>query len=98
MDEIKSIQMLQNYIFSKDREGTSHEYFLKLCEEVGELSVAIRKNLIWDGTENIKNTIAEELCDVLYYVTALANFYDYDLETAFNLKDKLNRRKYMHDK
>jgi NTP pyrophosphatase (non-canonical NTP hydrolase) len=63
-----SINKLQNFIKSKDfNPDLKQGYFLRLIEEVGELSEAIRKDLrIKDG--NIKGTVEEELYDVLYYV------------------------------
>ena len=73
------------------------EYFLKLVEEVGELSEAILKNKPKDEKENqdqIKGTIAEELYDVLCYVVYLANAYDIDLESTHELKEQENQVKY----
>ena len=46
--------------------------------------------------QNIKGTIEEELYDVLYYILALANVYDVDLEQSFRLKEELNKLKYGH--
>lgn len=43
-----------------------------LFEEVGELAEAIRKN-------NLKD-IEEELCDVLFMVLSLSNYYDIKIE------------------
>jgi NTP pyrophosphatase (non-canonical NTP hydrolase) len=69
------------------------DYFLKLAEEVGELAETIRKDLRFKDTGKIKGTIEEELCDVLYYVVALANVYNIDLEENFRLKDEMNKLK-----
>lgn len=44
--------------------------------------------------DNIKGTIDEELYDVLYYVCALANVYNVDLEKCYTLKEKLNKEKW----
>ena len=67
------IKELQKYIKDKDyKPELKDKYFLKLIEEVGELSEAIRKNIKMEN-DNIKGTIDEELYDVLYYVCALAN-------------------------
>jgi len=72
-----------------------HGYFLKLVEEVGELSEAIRKEKVGQpSVENIKGSIAEELVDVMYYVLALANLYDIDMEKTFEIKEQLNKIKY----
>ncbi len=68
-------------------------YFMKLIEEVGELSEVIRKDKRMKNNE-IKNTVEEELYDVLYYVMCLANTYNIDLENSITLKEKLNAEKY----
>ena len=47
--------------------NNTQRYFLKLIEEVGELSEVIRKNKRMEDNF-IKGTIEEELSDVLYYV------------------------------
>ncbi len=73
------------------------EYFLKLVEEVGELAEAIRKDKPRDETKNnsdIKDTIAEELYDVLCYVIYLANAYEIDLTQTSTLKEQYNKLKY----
>jgi NTP pyrophosphatase (non-canonical NTP hydrolase) len=59
-----------------------------LAEEVGELAETIRKDLRFKDTGNIKGTIEEELCDVLYYVVALANVYILILKRILDLKMK----------
>ena len=66
---------------------------LKLIEEFGELAENIRKNLRYNG-ENIKGTIEEELFDIFYYIIAIANDYNIDLEEIFHIKDKINKEKY----
>lgn len=38
--------------------------------------------------------LIDELYDVLYYVCALANVYDIDLEKCHILKDKINKGKW----
>ena len=47
--------------------------------------------------DNIKGTIEEEISDVLYYVAMIANTYDIDLETAFRLKEQLNKKRYRNN-
>ncbi|WP_140386596.1 MazG nucleotide pyrophosphohydrolase domain-containing protein, partial [Vibrio parahaemolyticus] len=70
-------------------------YFLKLIEEVGELSESIRKGKSGQPTlDELKGSIAEELYDVLYYVCALANIHDVNLEKTHELKEVLNKVKY----
>ena len=66
---------------------------LKLIEEFGELAENIRKNVRYNG-ENIKGTIEEEVFDVFYYIIAIANDYEIDLEKIFYIKDELNEVKY----
>ncbi|AXN34746.1 MazG nucleotide pyrophosphohydrolase domain-containing protein [Vibrio coralliilyticus] len=70
-------------------------YFLKLVEEMGELSESIRYGKRGQPSlEDLKGSIAEELYDVLYYVCALANIYEVDLEQTHELKEVLNKVKY----
>ena len=68
-------------------------YFMKLIEEVGALSEVISKDKRMKNNE-IKNTVEEELYDVLYYVMCLANTYNIDLENSITLKENLNAEKY----
>lgn len=83
---------LQAAIKSRDFDPRmAHGYFLKLTEEVGELSEAVRKGTRrQSGSMEIKGTIDEELFDVLYYVLALANIYGIDMEEAAILKEQVN--------
>ena len=69
------------------------KYFMKFIEEVGELSECVRKNKRMVDN-NIKDTIEEELYDVLYYIICLANVYDIDLEKSIFLKENINSKKY----
>ena len=81
MDGQTTIKYLQTYIKEKDyHPELLKDYFLKLTEEVGELSQAIRKDLKAQSDGNIKGTIDEELWDVIYYALAIANLYDIDIE------------------
>ena len=90
-----TIAKLQDYIRKKDHQPTlTHEYFLKLVEEVGELSQAIRKNPPRATEATLKGSIEEEIVDVLYYTLAIANCYGIDVEKWFYLKEKLNDEKY----
>ena len=45
--------------------------------------------------DNIKGTIEEELYDILYYVLALSNVYEIDIEKCITLKEKINVNKYL---
>jgi len=92
--ESYSLKELQAYIQQNDsRPKNKQACFLKLIEEVGELSEAIRKGSRLAETGSIKGTIEEELYDVLYYVLALANFYEIDMEEAMRLKEEFIMQK-----
>ena len=90
-----SISKLQEYIKSKDHQpDLKCEYFLKLTEEVGELSQAIRKNATPANESSFKGTIEEEIYDVIYYALAIANCYDIEVEKWVYIKEKFNDKKY----
>jgi NTP pyrophosphatase (non-canonical NTP hydrolase) len=89
-----NIHALQNSIKAHDYDPEKKQgYMLKLVEEVGELAEAVRKNKR-AKKDKFKGSIEEELYDVLYYVVALANVYDIDLEECVEKKEKLNQEKY----
>ncbi len=95
MDGKTSVKYLQNYIKEKDyKPELNREYFLKLSEEVGELSKAMRKGVLYKNTDSIKGTIDEEIWDVIYYTLAIANCYDIDVESTIKAKEKINNKKY----
>lgn len=95
MDGKTSIKYLQNYIKAKDyHPELLKDYFLKLSEEVGELSRAMRKDMKAPDAEHIKGTIDEELWDVIYYALAIANLYNIDLEQVIRIKEEMNRNRY----
>ncbi len=84
---------LQSFIKERDyKPELKEKYFMNLVEEVGKLSEVIRKDKRMNDND-IKDSIEEELYDVLYYVCALANCYDIDLEKCHKLKSELNERK-----
>jgi len=98
MDGKTTIKYLQKYIKSKDyKPELVKEYFLKLSEEVGELAKAMRKGNVAADAENIKDTIDEELWDIIYYAVAIANCYDIDLEQVIKVKENINNKKYNND-
>ena len=95
MDGKTTVKYLQNYIRQKDyHPELLKDYFLKLSEEVGELSRAIRKGQKAPNYEEIKGTVDEELWDVIYYAIAIANLYDIDLEQVIKSKAAVSERKY----
>lgn len=90
-----TLRNLQEHIKSFDyKPDQISNYFFKLIEEVGELSEVMRKNVRMKETGEIKGTIEEELHDIMYYVLALANIYEIDLEECFIKKDEINRKKW----
>ncbi|MBE6752732.1 MAG: hypothetical protein E7556_09450 [Ruminococcaceae bacterium] len=95
MDGKTTIKYLQNYIKQKDyHPELLKDYFLKLSEEVGELSRAMRKDLKAQSNTDINGTIDEELWDVIYYALAIANIYDIDIEQVAKMKSEINESKY----
>lgn len=95
MDGKISMKYLQNFIKQKDyHPELEKDYFLKLSEEVGELSRAMRKGLKATSPEEIIGTIDEEVWDVIYYAIAIANLYDIDLEQVIKTKSELNQSRY----
>ena len=95
MEKRVTIDYLQSYIRSKDHNPEQlNGYVLKLMEETGELARAMRKNLRPTQEGQIKETIEEELWDVIYYVLAIANCYDIDLTQVIAQKEAINNEKY----
>ena len=84
---------LQEYVAERKsvKDKNRRKYFLKLIEEVGELAEMINSDNRWESrkAKDIKNTMEEELADVLFYVAALANVYEVDLEASFTKKEKI---------
>lgn len=90
-----TLKELQKAITKIDHKNNAiDKYFYKLTEEVGELAKVIRKDKRLANSETIKDTVEEELYDVLYYVICLANMYEIDLTQCAILKEKLNSEKY----
>lgn len=95
MDGKTTIKYLQNYIKENDyHPELVKDYFLKLSEEVGELSRAIRKGVKADIPNELNETIDEELWDVIYYALAIANVYDIDIEQVIKNKSEMNESRY----
>jgi len=90
-----SIAYLQSYIKSKDcRPELAKDYFLKLAEETGELARAMRKGLRPGPDGDIRETVDEELWDVMYYALAIANCCGIDMESVIPRKEALNNIRY----
>lgn len=95
MDGKTTIKYLQSYIKEKDfHPELLKDYFLKLSEEVGELSRAMRKGLKADNSYDISGTVDEELFDIIYYALAIANIYDIDIEQVAKVKSQMTEGKY----
>jgi NTP pyrophosphatase (non-canonical NTP hydrolase) len=93
-----TLKKLQKYVKKRDnKKSKKMDYFMKFIEEVGELSEMIKKEkkLDYDDgrTKAIKNTMDEEIADVLYYLAVLANVNEIDLEEAFMRKMEYNDKK-----
>ena len=95
MDGKTTVKYLQSYIKAKDyHPELLKDYFLKLSEEVGELSRAIRKDQKATDPTQLKGTIDEELWDVIYYALAIANLYEIDMEQVIKVKSEMNESRY----
>lgn len=93
-----TVGYMQNYIREKKNQRDTYEpmkAFVKLSEEVGELArVMIRGQKHATGEADLKNTVEEELCDVLYYTLKLANALGVEMEGWIPLKEKINSERY----
>ena len=93
-----SLSDLQAFVGEQHSAKKKHrqKYFLKLIEEVGELSEMIKEDKRPDPeggkVKAIKNTVEEEMADVLYFLLALANTYDIDLQKTFIRKQRYNTK------
>jgi NTP pyrophosphatase (non-canonical NTP hydrolase) len=88
-----TLRGLQDYVASQksSKRKDKRKYFLKLIEEVGELAEMINSDQRWETSkaQDIKHTMEEELADVLFYIAALANVYEIDLEQSFTKKETI---------
>lgn len=92
-----TVKYLQDYIRSKDcRQGCEETYFVKIIEEAGELARLVIRGAPKAEGKSFKGTYEEELWDVMYYVVALANLYDVDLEKWIPIKEEYNNERYHH--
>ncbi len=90
-----TINALQAHVKAVDyKPDQHHEVVLKLFEEVGELSVEMRKVHQLGLTEQNKQNVKYELYDVIHYVVHIANLYGIDLEEAILAKDAINQVRY----
>jgi len=90
-----TVKELQAYIKTIDyKPKQKMQVMLKLVEEVGELSVEIRKELTEGLTDELKQNIEYELYDIIHFVNHIANIYDIDLVKAIQEKDEINKIRY----
>ena len=72
MPEEITLRQLQAYVKAKCAGSEDNAFlFHKLVEEVGEVSRAISNHLPRATEDSIKNTLEEEICDVLFYTLAV---------------------------
>ena len=90
--ELGTLENVREKTLPEKKENTQR-LVLKLIEEFGELAENIRKDVRYTG-EDIKGTIEEELFDIFYYIIAIANNYNINLEEIFYIKDQVNMKKY----
>jgi NTP pyrophosphatase (non-canonical NTP hydrolase) len=90
-----TLKKLQKYVKKKDfKPKQKKKYFMKLIEEVGELAEMVKKDRrLEEDATSIKGTLEEELADVLFYVIAIANVYDIDIEESFLMKERHSSKK-----
>ncbi|QIW25136.1 nucleotide pyrophosphohydrolase [Sulfolobus sp. S-194] len=80
--EVKYLQeKLKEMYFKKDSERGLYATFTWLVEEVGELAEAL--------LSNNKDSIEEELADVIAWTFSIANLTNIDVEEALRKKYKL---------
>ena len=95
MSEGITLRYLQNYIRAKDFQPEhTQEYFLKLSEEMGELARVLRRGAPPATAQNIKGTVEEEIWDCIYYLLAIANCRQIDIEQWIPVKEAINNQKY----
>jgi NTP pyrophosphatase (non-canonical NTP hydrolase) len=93
-----SLRDLQSFVgeHHSPKKRNRQKYFLKLIEEVGELSEMIKEDKRLEPENKkvkaIKDTLEEETADVLYFLLALANTYGIDLEEAFIRKQRYKNK------
>lgn len=92
-----SIRYMQRYIAHKQNQLDNYEPFtayVKLSEEMGELAQNMIRGMKRATPENLKGTLEEELCDVIYYTLKLANALDVDIESWIPRKENYNNSRY----
>lgn len=94
MDGNITVKYLQKFIKATDDYPFQKDWFIKLVEEVGELSEALQRDATAEKTGSLKGSVDEELWDVIYMVIGIANCYGIDLEDVIPKKIALSYEKY----
>ena len=94
MDGNITVKYLQKFIRATDDYPYPKDWFIKLVEEVGELSEAIQHGAVAGKTGSLKGSIDEELWDVIYMAIGIANSCGIDLEDVIPKKIALSAEKY----
>lgn len=94
-----TIRYMQEYLKHKqgqiDQTQDTKMCYIKLAEELGELArVMLRGERCATGPDDLKDSVNEELFDILYYTLAFANAKGIDLETWIPIKEEINNRRY----
>ena len=98
MNDKITISYLQKYIKAKDHKPELVKYyFLRLVEEVGELSRLFTKGAPIATEDCVEGTIEEEVWDIIYYALAIANCYDIDMEKWIPIKERISNEKHKND-
>jgi NTP pyrophosphatase (non-canonical NTP hydrolase) len=84
--ELNYSEWVEAKIITKGRERL-YENTLGLVGEAGEVAEKIKK-VIRDGTKVDKDDLIKELGDVMFYVTALANYLGGDLQSVIDTNRK----------
>lgn len=79
----------------KKKEWRVHNNFAAMVEEVGELANAIQVEEGYKSYKRKKAEIADSICDILYELFRIAEWYKLDLDKEYPLvlKQIDNRRK-----
>lgn len=78
--------------------GIDYSLFIKLVEEIGEVSEVLNKKVGRKsiGNEDLKSQLGNELAAVIHYAIAIVALNDIDINEAIIDKDKLASIKYNH--
>ena len=94
MDGNITVKYLQKYIKATAGYPFQKDWFLKLAEEIGELSQAMQSDATAERIGTLKGSVDEEIWDVIYMAIGIANCYGIDLEDVIPKKIELSSEKY----